>query len=372
MITLQHRKKIAVVVLTIVATCVLSFNQGCAGAAPEPLESARDSLGFPGNYELAVIRTSDYADPTYIEFYDKSLNLVTTVEYPYVCLENLVSAPSISDGFVYMPHRGNYYGRNGSQVVGISIQTGEVQEYEVGGNSLTTTKDRIFVESGSGANTKITQIDKKSGETKEAIVGGVHVHALATNGETIVAAQGIADKDDEKLLFFKDVSYIEREVELTGLGYPRQITHLSNDRFYFGATLYNASNETFAYTLNYYSMSDDILHTVLSYAHSLSFIVENDTYLFVATDDVNAVQGNEILVVDKTSEEVVKTCPVSFLPQYMSQHGDYLYLLGYNIKTDERCLAQYRIDGSDVTYVTEINLSNTHKGWFASGMFFED
>jgi hypothetical protein len=366
-------KRIIKVLLAVALAAALCLSQGCAGN----LLGAKE---FPSDYEVAVIRTSDYVKPTYIEFYDEELNLICTTDYPYICLENLVNDPCVLDDVVYMPHRGSYNGgRNGGQVIALSIQTGEVQEYAARGGEVTATDKNIFVVSGSNT-PRITQIDKETGESFDITLGEGYLHSCTTNGEVVALAQHEFDSVDETLLMFRDASNVEKEIKITGLGDVSQIEYINDGRLFFTAALYNIDSETYDHTLNYYSPTDESVRTITHYDWSLGSIVESGEYLFITQDDPNAVGGNEIIVIDKESEDVVDTFALPFYPEYMEAHNGFLYLLGFYRNTGAPCFAQYRIDGSRLTHVIENKLdegltkTTREKGnpIFATGMFFRD
>ncbi|GHT78370.1 hypothetical protein FACS1894104_1470 [Actinomycetota bacterium] len=368
--------KYSILTMLLLATLVISgcqFPGTVKGNTPVQQE-------FPKDYEVAVIRTSDYVEPTYIEYYDEDLNPIATTEYPYICLENMSSGPSIFDDIVYMPHRGSSIeGRNGGQVVGISSKTGEVVEYPATASELTATSKHIFTVRPSTGGAKIGQVDKETGESQDIAPGGYILGPLATDGETVIIAQNSLGDEDWTLLVFSDITDI-KEVKMTGLGYPGPITYTSDDKFYFSAAKLDLNTEEHTHTLNYYSLDDGQIHTFAQYTNFMSFIVENDGSLFVMQGDINVANGNEILVIDKATEQIMSAVSIPFFPEYMKQHNGHLYLLGFYKNTGDPCLVKYRIDGSDLIYVTENKLDDglTKSGksagtpYFATGMFFED
>jgi hypothetical protein len=211
-------------------------------------------------------------------------------------------------------------------------------------------------------------------------IEGGFLHSFATDGDRVVVAHDKLDNDDNTLYIFRDASDIEKEVKLTGLGHAARITDAIGGKFYFGAALYNVEEGTYDNTLNYYSLQDDEIRTILHTEFRFELMAESNGYLFVLQDDRNSGVGNGIVVIDEATDKESTTYPLEFFPEQIEAHNGYLYLLGFYKQTGESCFVQYRIDGPHLTKVNENALDDelTKKGrerntpYFASGMFFRD
>jgi hypothetical protein len=362
-------KRIAAALLALMALATLGLSQGCAS-------SARDVAEIPDDYAVAVVRTSDYADVTYIEYYDQDLNLVRTTEYPYACVENMADILSSSEGVIYSAHRGSIYERNGGQALGITPRTGEIREYPIDQPAVaevTATKDTLFATGGVGDISYIAQVDKETGESKAVTFEGCFLHSLATDGEKVIVVQDFLDNSDNTLLVFTDPANIEKRIKVTGLGYAGPLSDAIDGNFYFSGERHIGEKDVNEYTFNRYSPLDDSITTILKSEYPLRFVVACAGYLFLMQQDVNATEQSKILIIDKNTEKLVGEYPVSFVPQKMGENNGFLYLLGYDRYTGSPCFAQYAVDGSQLTKSHENNLSLevTEKGkFFSSGMFF--
>jgi hypothetical protein len=362
-------RRVAAAVLVLALLAALGLSQGCAS-------DVRDAVEIPKDYVVAVVRTSDYADVTYIEYYDRELNLLRTTEHPYTCVENMADDLISSEGVVYGAHRGSIYERDGGQVLAITPWTEEIREYPIGEAAVaevTATKDALFATGGVGDVSYIARVDKATGESTTVTFEGCFLHSFATDGEKVIVVQDFLDEDDNTLLIFTDPANIEKRIKVTGLGYAGPLADAIGGNFYFAGERYIGEKDVNEYTFNRYSPLDDSIATILKSEYPLRSVVARAGYLFLMQQDVNATEQSKILIIDRSTEKLVNEYSVSFVPQKIGENDGFLYLLGYDRYTGSPCFAQYTVDGSKLTKTNENNLSLevTEKGkFFSSGMFF--
>jgi DNA-binding beta-propeller fold protein YncE len=369
-------------VLALVMTGGLCSGCNAAGGDGGGILGGPETQEHPREYEVAVIRTNDYAETSYIEYYDKDLSLVSTVTYPYACMENLVNDPSCFNGTVYVAHRGHLYGRGGGQALALATDTGKVTEYDIGQAAVcevVATETDIFVTGGLGYDSFLTQIDQESGESFECVFEESFLHSFATDGTQVLVANQVPGKPDNELWVLNDTQNIKK-LELDGLGDVGRISDAIDGRFYFAAQRLNESTETYRTTLNRYSSAEQTVQTVFETTYHISYLVEGEEYLFLMQDDISDNAGNNILVIDPATEKIVATHPLPFYPLYIGEKNGFLYLLSYHKNTGIECFYQYRIEGTELveSHRTEMNeaVSNNRQlngtGFRASGMFFKE
>jgi hypothetical protein len=337
---------------------------------------------FSGNYEVAVIRTSDYTDPTYIEYYDNNLQLVGTGTYPYTCLENVYALPCVVDGVAYITHRGDKFFRNGAGIAGISTSTGEVQEYGGGGGFLGATGSFLF-SSGMGI-AYIAQTDIRTGEVQTYKFEEGHTYTYGTDGTGVLISYDKMVRDDCELIYFSDIAEIGAGVKAEGLGPVHFISNAIDGLFYFTAARYIVhDDETTEYdhTLNSFSPADGQIRTYLHSEHSLLHVADGGECLLVMQRDTNDAAASKILIVDKVTGELIGECALPFYPRHISVHNGCLYVLGhYKGAGGSSCLYQYRIEGTTLIHMADtvmeegLTRDGREKGtpYFASGMFFSE
>jgi hypothetical protein len=117
---------------------------------------------YDPNYAVAVVQTSRQASSTFIDYYDESLELVVSIEYPYMLMQSPWGKPEIYDSTVYMTplkSAANPFGDCG--VFALDLKTGEVQELDAdGGVSNVTANERYVFAAAFGG---MGRIDRETG-----------------------------------------------------------------------------------------------------------------------------------------------------------------------------------------------------------------
>jgi hypothetical protein len=188
-------------------------------------------------------------------------------------------------------------------------------------------------------------------------------------------------EDGSTLLVIDESLEVVQELDLRALGTCGAISGQIGDRFYFDAAIYDADTGTYADTLNYYSLSDEQIHTVLSgYSCQTLDVLAHGEHLFVIQFDVNYSDKNRVLVLDAQTHETVGSLQLPFQPLNALMKGDSLYLAGFYKETGREGLIEYRIEGIQLTQLHESSLNQEvtelgHRqksGYFVSGLFSRD
>ena len=118
---------------------------------------------YNSEYAIAVVKSNDSNISTFIEYYDKDLNQVNKLEYPYSTLENTWGKPERSGDEVFLAAQGIGGLRNSPIVVGLDTKTGAVHEYDTGMTVLknSTANERyVFASNFLNGKAKLVRIDK--------------------------------------------------------------------------------------------------------------------------------------------------------------------------------------------------------------------
>jgi len=373
-------KKLLAIALSLVITATLTFQVGCT----RPLGSQLGKDAYPEDYAVAVVRTTEYFESSFIEFYDDDLNLIACIEYPYADLENRGEPVRTSQGVVYIAHRGKAFERQGNGVVGISLATGEATEYqlETPVAAAEATDDYIFGIVDAVTTSYITRIDKNTGEqTVKAFEDCMFGFSAVGHGLLLIADDPLTGEVGDLLVLDESLEEIDR-FNLGSLGVCHRIFAPIDNKFYFEASKYDPESGTYASTLNYYSLSDEQIHTVVSdYSYQTLSVLSHDSYLLVTQFDRNIDSANKILILDRETHEVVSIFSLPCFPEFVELRGDSLYISGwYRDAGQTNSLNKYRVEDAEVIKLDETQISTEldelgtkqGSGYFVTGLFFRE
>ena len=375
-------KKLLVSIIGIVLSALLLTS--CSVPYPTAVQkpSSLEFLDtFPENYELAVIRTSDYGENSYLELYDKALNLLGVVEYPYTCLENMGTIPFQTRNQVYVSHRGHLYGRSGGQVISIDTITGSATEHAIQKAAVTevcATDDRLFVVGGQSVESFFVVMDKEDNELYSSKEEGALSGFSVAGNKLVMCRTPMRESTKPSSLMIFDIDTNEsHDVTLGELGRTYALSQPIDEKIYFGA-FRQRIDETIdewetRHTVGCYSLKDGTVHEVLEAYNRIVDIVSYGDNLFALQKDRDVPTGSCIYVIDKQDESLKNKVSLDFVPLQMYECNGYLYIQGYYKQTGNTCLRQYRIDGDNLVEPKETALCpeiNALDRYFASGIFF--
>jgi hypothetical protein len=338
---------------------------------------------FPESYEVAVIRTSDYKEGSYIELYDKELNLVGTVAYPdYTCLENMpYSSPYRKGDEVFIAHRGYIAGRKGGQVVSFNAITGESTTFDVNKSfvsNVVATKDYIYAVGGNFDAT-VAVLDNYGAIVAESMIKESSFDTLTVVGDTVYAGLNPVMALDEEPGAIASIN-TDASVDVKSYtGEMGPIYSMSDERdgkVYFGTIMQFVDKKQNVFTNRYaigcYSTADETVHKVVDTDNTIGDIITIDNCIYALQTDVDSPEKSYIYTIDIINETITNKLPLGFLPSQMINSGDSIYVYGFYKETGDYCLRQYRIDNEGLILKKETELNpeiNRLASYFVSGIF---
>ena len=356
-------KKVAIGILgvtAIVLTAALLFVGNRLGIVSCSDRSALEGRGFNPDFAIAVIMTSDQKPLTYIDYYDEDLNLLASLEYPYLSARSPWGLPAIHDGVVFMTPRGKSILPNSSFVAALDMATGEVTEYDAdGGVSNVAANDRYIFAAAQGG---FGRIDRESGEVLSVDLDG-RVFPFAYEDRLYVFndMQNLPDEDDTKLLIY-DVESLELIEEIffgpqTAV-YP--ITGFIGNRLYFiFAPDRDATSSTgLRNYLSFYSVEDAQIHDLLTDSGMrLYYVASIEGLLFVLATEIQSEDNifQRLLIVDAETGEIKSVYPFDYFPLFILSSGNTLYIGGVN-QNYASIIHSYIPDGDSILETGSIEL----------------
>jgi hypothetical protein len=352
-----------------------------AGASTLPLASCKRSqlegaeARYNPDYAVAVIQTNRQTPSTFIDYYDENLDLVASLEYPYMMVQSPWGKPEFYGGYVYMTPQGATSGSSAAPVVALELATGEVKELDAdGGASNVTANERYVFAAAFGG---MGRIDKETGEVLSIEQSG-YLFPFAYENNVYVFNSMRPDDYAHAWLYVMDESLnILDTIDFGPDSYVTQPTGFIGDRLYF-ASIFGDDEipwEDKVWNLSYYSLKDAEVHTLMSVrGMRLEFVESIRERLYVmATGDIAGDSLNKILVVNEKTGDIESECRLgSFVPQYLLTRDGVLYIGGTEMEERTHALRSYVPDGTGLKETGMVVLdrySSSSNSYYVGGLF---
>jgi hypothetical protein len=338
------------------------------------LGQASWGVGYNPNYTVAVIQTSQQTAPTFIDYYDKDLNLVASLEYPYALIQSPWGKPETYDDTVYMTPQGTAFGLDSSVVAALDLKTGKVKNLNAeGGVSNVSANERYVFAAAFGG---MGRIDKKTGEVLSIEQSG-YLFPFAYGDKVYVFNAMRPDDYAHAWLYImnEDLELLE-EIDFGADSYVTQPTGFIGNKLYFASTFGDDEMpwEDMEWNLSYYSIEDNKVHTLTTVkGMRLEFVASIEDKLYVmATGDTTGDTLNKILIIDKRTGAIEGECKLGlYVPMYLLAKDGILYVGGTN---DDRShdLRSYVPDGSTLQETAKVPLKSYDTSsvrYYITGLF---
>jgi DNA-binding beta-propeller fold protein YncE len=349
------------------------------------LSGAKDGVGFPGDYAVAVVKSNVSNISTYIEYYDASLELAAKLEYPYSTLENSWGRPERSGSEVFLCNQGVEGLRTSTTVVGIDTTTGRVREYDTGIRALqgcTATERYVYATRNLNLSAPIARVDRQTGERVQAEYPGL-LYPFAYGGRVYAFNTDVPGRGRRAALLTlgEDLGLLDSIDFGSGSRVP-QATGFMGDNLYFVMTK-NADEVEWkdkVWSLCRFLPADsDVSEIMKVTGMRLGLVASKGDALFVL-GSANVLGGprNKVLVVDSRSGEAVAEQPLTFEPEHLLVSDNALYVAGYDDDVNgtgrqAMALAAFDIAEGGLTETGKVFLANSEKDrpgrYYLTGLF---
>ncbi|NLM05318.1 MAG: hypothetical protein GX219_00130 [Tissierellia bacterium] len=155
------------------------------------LTSCNTSSHQKGDEVFGVITTMGNKAKSYIDYYDKNLELVITESLKYAELGGITTAPVYVEDSIFILPRGNYYEGYDNKVLEINKKTFDIETYEFKNYafmSLAADEGKIYTVMTEGPSplARIEALDRKNGELKEVSLKGLANYMYSTGKKLFV------------------------------------------------------------------------------------------------------------------------------------------------------------------------------------------
>jgi hypothetical protein len=339
----------------------------------------RTGEGYNPDYAVAVILTNRQTPSTFINYYDKDLNLVASLEYPYKMIQSPWGKPEVYDATVYLTPQGTALNPTSSVVAALDLATGKIKDLDAdGGVSNVTANERYIFGAASGG---MGRIDKETGKVVSIQQPG-YLFPFAHEDKVYVFNDQRPEDFNHGWLFVmsEDLEVLET-IDFGAESALPQTCGFIGDRLYFILVAKNLDNipwEDLEWGLCYYSTEDSKVHTLTTVqGMRLEFVESIGSKLYViATGDTTGDTLNKILIIDEKTGVIEGECKMgSFVPQYLLAKDNILYVGGTEGEDRTHELRSYVPDSLGLREVGSIPLTSYDTStirYYIGGLFAQN
>ena len=307
---------------------------------------------------IGVLKTSNFTKKTVILGYDKDLNLIADMEYPYMNVGGFGNTTLIEDNAYFVHEEGHAYRNDGNKVLEFSLEDFGVKEHTIGKNALSkmaVNKKYIYGGNTVNAATKIYMTGRDGSKTKTVELPKEGLHCMfATDKNVFVNTVEFGfEKQGRKLSFLHiyddELNHI-KTIDLKHHTFDRYTK--IGDKFYFSNMKYDETynDDKVLYILDANTFEYETLE--LGIKMNLKDLIISGYYYILGSADYDTGGGITFKNI-KTGEEIFHE--MEYGPDRMIKYENSLYIF-YRTTDHISKLVKYDINGIEITKVKEVDI----------------
>lgn len=340
-------------------------NQNSNGA--KITQEQRNKLVF------GVVKTTNFTKKTTILGYDKDLNLIADVDFPFKNVGHFANHTTFNKESYFGQVIGNEYNHEGKEILEVNLKDFSYKTYEVeraGLYTIAENKKNVFGTTNSNGVSYITATSKDEGKKKTIELKAEYISASFANEKHLFV---ISSKDDltkeskigETFLYiYNNELELVKKIELEQYEYFR-ISKIEN-KYYF-ANSENSENKNFMYVFD--ENTFDLKKIDLQTKNVVDVTISGDYYILGSANSESPHKGGITFKNIKTGEEIFyKLEPGA---DRMFKVDNYLYVL-HEYENKNPTIAKYEINGTEIKKIKEVPLKIDdvpNDNQFVTGMF---
>ncbi|EGV10136.1 conserved domain protein [Parvimonas sp. oral taxon 393 str. F0440] len=361
---------ILVVVLVVFAGVFLFWKYKTSNQSlntPKITEEDRSKLVF------GIVKTTNFTKKTTILGYDKDLNLVVDVDFPFTNVGHFANPTTFNKDSYFGQVIGHEYKHDGKEILEVNLKDFSYKTYEVepfGLYTIAENKTNVFGTTNSNGISYITVTNKESGNKKTIELKAEYISLSFANDEHLFV---ISAKDDltkeskigETLLYvYNNDLELVKSIELEQYKFDR-LSKIGN-KYYF-ANDENNDNKYMMYIFDENTL--EIEKVDLQTKNVVDVEISGDYYILGSANFLPPYDGGITFKNIKTGEEIFHKLESG--ATRMFKVDNYLYVF-HIFEDNKEVLAKYEINGTELKKVKEVPLKKDDvpdDNQFVTGMF---
>ncbi len=334
---------------------------------PKITEEERNKLVF------GIVKTTNFTKKTTILGYDKDLNLITDIDFPFTNVGHFAHNTTFNKNSYFGQVIGHEYKHDENKILEVNLKDFSYKTYEVepfGLYTIAENKTNVFGTTNSNGISYITVTNKDNGKKKTIELKAEYISLSFANDEHLFV---ISAKDDltkeskigETLLYvYNNDLELVKSIELEQYKFDR-LSKIGN-KYYF-ANDENDDNKYMMYIFDENTL--EIEKVDLQTKNVVDVEISGDYYILGSAKFLPPCSGGITFKNIKTGEEIFHKLESG--ATRMFKVDNYLYVF-HIFEDNKEVLAKYEINGTELKKVKEVPLKKDDvpdDNQFVTGMF---
>ena len=334
---------------------------------PKITEEERSKLA------IGIVKTTNFTKKTTILGYDKDLNLITDIDFPFTNVGHFANPTTFNKNYYFGQVIGHEYKHDENKILEVNLKDFSYKTYEVepfGLYTIAENKTNVFGTTNSNGISYITVTNKDNGKKKTIELKAEYISLSFANDEHLFV---ISAKDDltkeskigETLLYvYNNDLELVKSIELEQYQFDR-LSKIGN-KYYFA----NGENEDNKYMMYIFDENTFELEKVdLETKNVVDVEISGDYYILGSIQAVPPNKGGITFKNIKTGLEIFHKLNTG--AERMFRIENYLYVL-HEYESENSTIAKYEINGTELKKIKEVELKIDdvpNDNQFVTGMF---
>ena len=334
---------------------------------PKITEEERSKLA------IGIVKTTNFTKKTTILGYDKDLNLITDIDFPFTNVGHFANPTTFNKNYYFGQVIGHEYKHDENKILEVNLKDFSYKTYEVepfGLYTIAENKTNVFGTTNSNGISYITATNKDNGKKKTIELKAEYISLSFANDKYLFV---ISAKDDltkeskigETLLYvYNNDLELVKSIELEQYQFDR-LSKIGN-KYYFA----NYNNNDNKYMMYIFDENTFELEKVdIKTKNVVDVEISGDYYILGSADFLPPYDGGITFKNIKTGEEIFHKLDTG--ATRMFKVDNYLYVF-HIFEDNKEILAKYEINGTELKKVKEVPLKKDdvpNDNQFVTGMF---
>ena len=334
---------------------------------PKITEEERNKLVF------GIVKTTNFTKKTTILGYDKDLNLVVDIDFPFTNIGHFAHNTTFNKDYYFGQVIGHEYKHDENKILEINLKDFSYKTYEVepfGLYTIAENKTNVFGTTNSNGISYITVTNKESGNKKTIELKAEYISLSFANDKHlfVISAKNDLTKESkigETLLYvYNNDLELVKSIELEQYQFDR-LSKIGN-KYYFA----NNENNDNKYMMYIFDENTFELEKVdLQTKNVVDVAISEDYYILGSAEFLPPCDGGITFKNIKTGEEIFHKLESG--ATRMFKVDNYLYVF-HIFEDNKEVLAKYEINGTEIKKVKEVEIKIDkvlNDNQFVTGMF---
>lgn len=322
---------------------------------------------------IGIVKTTNFTKKTTILGYDKDLNLITDIDFPFTNVGHFANPTTFNKDSYFGQVIGHEYKHDENKILEVNLKDFSYKTYEVepfGLYTIAENKTNVFGTTNSNGISYITATNKDNGKKKTIELKAEYISLSFANDKYLFV---ISAKDDltkeskigETLLYvYNNDLELVKSIELEQYQFDR-LSKIGN-KYYFA----NGENEDNKYMMYIFDENTFELKKVdIKVKNVVDVEISGDYYILGSANFLPPYDGGITFKNIKTGEEIFHKLDTGATRMFKVDNFLYVY---HKYENNIDKIAKYEINGTELKKIKEVEVKIDdvpNDNQFVTGMF---